>query len=142
MTQLWAILGAACIDPDFREKLFDDKEQFQAVLDPCRVWLSNYEFGEALRWFRGPQKDDFQKALDRLEPFLWKSKTPCLTGIAGNPYYVPITPEELEPLQEKLAAINHMPEEAWRKSGPAKPEVSKPEKPPKPKGKKTQYAGS
>jgi hypothetical protein len=103
MTQLWTLLGAACIDPNFRNYLVGDKKDFQAKLDRYHFLLSNYEFGEAQRWFCGPQREAFQKALECLEPILWKNNTPCLTGVAVNAAYIPLTPDDLAPLQEKLA---------------------------------------
>lgn len=108
MNQLWALLGAACIDPNFRAYLNGDAAEFQAKLDRYHFMLSNYEFGEAQRWFCGPEREAFQKALDALEVFLWKSNTPCLTGVALSPGYVHPTPDDLAPIQDRLAKAKGM----------------------------------
>jgi len=137
MTQLWALLGAACIDPDFRSYLIGDAAGFQAKLDRYHFLLSNYEFGEAQRWFCGPERDEFKTALDCLERFVWKSRTPCLTGVAVSRGYVHPTPEDLAPLQEKIAKESGISAVWGPGAGPADPGPTWPAEPPESPAQKT-----
>ena len=130
MTQLWALLGAACIDPAFRNYLIGDKAEFQAKLDRYHFLLSNYEFGEAQRWFCGPERDAFKKALEALERFLWKSNTPCLTAVALDPAYVPLTPDDLAPLQKKLAKASGITAVWGQDPGATQAGATQPKEPP------------
>src|SRR5213594_746587 len=99
MTDLWAVLGLACIDPGFRTSMFDGGDM-KTELDEYNFRLSNYELGEVIRIFRGSQAKAFQEVLtNHVEGFVWKNRIgACLTGISGYGY-IPLTPDDLEDLQ-------------------------------------------
>jgi|SRR5215470_16096298 len=88
MIEYWAVIGLACLDDEFREKLVKAKGNArtlnQLMKDNC-FRLSLYELGEVQRLMRIPKVVESMEAIYDAE---WSEETICWTAKTFNPRYL------------------------------------------------------
>ena len=92
MIEFWAVLGLACIDHEFRNKLRQDPEHTVAAY---RFRLSRFEMGEVQRLVKSTK---VVNCMEEIEVVGWGKI--CATGMTHNAGYVHPGPEVFERLQQ------------------------------------------